>query len=322
MKYDIYFHNDFDGWASAALMLNFLRSRGDDVEHYIPVGYHLMPQWLRENFFASHRLIRGRRNPAIIVDFLYHPKAVFWFDHHPTTFQKKNWRNNFKQSKYFNWDPRYQSCYSFILDSLTKNFGYKPPHHLKELARWLDVVDGANYKSVKQWMEMKEPALQLDAFVDKGGDSSERATWLINELSLYPASSVVRRPRVRKDVASIRLALKKAVAFYKKHAILISPRVVFTDFISDRRGFARFRFLAYYIYPAALYAIRLFTKDDGLYHVSVGVNLWRKSENKIHIGKLMARFKGGGGHKGVGAVEFKSKKAAENAVKEIIAELK
>jgi hypothetical protein len=322
MKYDIYFHNDLDGLASAALMLNFLRSRGDRIEHYVPVDFRLRRHWLKDNFFADHKLIKGKQNGAIVVDFLYHPKAVFWFDHHPTTFQRKDWRDNFKQSKYFNWNPKYKSCYSLVLDSLTKNFGYKPPPHLKKLALWLDVVDSADYKSIKQWMEMKEPALELDAFVDRYGSSPGLTTRFINELSTRPVSKIVKQPRIKRGIASVRLALKKAAAFYKKHTVQLSNRVIFTDFTSDRRGFSNFRFLAYYVCPAALYAIRLFINDDGLYHISVGVNPEKRRRNKIHLGRLMAHFSGGGGHKDVGAAEFNSKKTAENAVKKIAAKLK
>src|SRR5581483_7562722 len=100
MKYDIYFHNDFDGRAAAAIMLAFLRSRGDDAEHFVPLGYEMQDAYLKENFFATHKLFKGKRNPPIIVDFAFHPKAAWWFDHHPTTFKREEWREKFKPSKY------------------------------------------------------------------------------------------------------------------------------------------------------------------------------------------------------------------------------
>ncbi len=82
MKYDIYFHNDFDGRASAAVMLAFLRSRGDDIEHYIPIKYDVIPKWIDDKFLEKNKLFKGKHSPAIIVDFPYHPQAAFWFDHH------------------------------------------------------------------------------------------------------------------------------------------------------------------------------------------------------------------------------------------------
>ena len=41
MTYDLYFHNDFDGHASAAVMLSFLGGRGDRIGHFVPVDFDL-----------------------------------------------------------------------------------------------------------------------------------------------------------------------------------------------------------------------------------------------------------------------------------------
>jgi oligoribonuclease NrnB/cAMP/cGMP phosphodiesterase (DHH superfamily) len=321
MKYDIYFHSDFDGVASAAVMLDFLRSRGDDIEHYVPVGYHLLPEWLKEDFFANHKLFKGKRNPAIVVDFLYHPQAVFWLEHHPTTFQKESWRRNFRPSKSRYWGAKYQSCCHLVVDVLAKNFGYRVPRHLRELARWLDVIDGANYKSVRQWLEMKEPALQIDAFVDETEGSEANTVWVIKELSRHLLKEIIKQRRVGDALRSAKSKLGKAIKFYEGNTIRRGKHTTFIDLTRGGKGLSRFKFLAY-LHPRVLYAVRLFRKDDGLYHVGAGVNLWRKSENRINIGNLMTRYKGGGGHKGVGAAEFKSKKAAEKAIREIIGILK
>src|SRR5271155_4749866 len=109
MLYDIYFHNDFDGRASAAVMLAFLRSRGDDIEHFIPVKYDIIPvgtkkQWLDDKFLEKNKLFRGKHNPAIIVDFPYHPQAAFWFDHHLRPFRKPGWEKKFKSDREHRYD--------------------------------------------------------------------------------------------------------------------------------------------------------------------------------------------------------------------------
>src|SRR5579859_7809019 len=127
MKYDIYFHNDFDGRAASAVMLAFLRSRGDDIEHYVPVRYDLIPQWRDEKFFEKHRLFKGRHNPAIIVDFPFHPSAAFWFDHHLTPFRKPGWEKKFKSDKSHRYDDTYRSACALVYDSLKKDFAWKPP---------------------------------------------------------------------------------------------------------------------------------------------------------------------------------------------------
>jgi oligoribonuclease NrnB/cAMP/cGMP phosphodiesterase (DHH superfamily) len=123
MKYDIYFHNDFDGRAAAAIVLAFLRSRGDDIGHFTPVKYDVIPQWLDERFFEKHKLFKGRRNPAIIVDFPYHPAAAFWFDHHIRPFRKNGWEGKFTPDKCRRYDDSYRSACHLALDSLSKGFG-------------------------------------------------------------------------------------------------------------------------------------------------------------------------------------------------------
>src|SRR5882672_7372494 len=96
MLYDLYFHDDFDGHAASAVVLAFLRSRGDDAGHFVPVKYDIIPEWLDEDFFNKHKLFKGKRNLAVVVDFPYHPKAAFWFDHHLLPFRKKVWGDKFK----------------------------------------------------------------------------------------------------------------------------------------------------------------------------------------------------------------------------------
>jgi len=45
---------------------------------------------------------------------------------------------------------------------------------LEELAAWLDIIDFANYKSARQTIDMKEPAIQASVFRTAG---FARATW-------------------------------------------------------------------------------------------------------------------------------------------------
>src|SRR5581483_8268760 len=145
MRYDIYFHNDFDGHAAAAVMLAFLRSRGDDIEHFVPVKYDIIPEWRHTDFFMRHKLIAGPvrgRNPAIIVDFPFHPGAQFWFDHHLLPFREPKWEGIYKKelrrrkqrrpkgrapapSPYWRYDESYRSACHLVYDSLKKDFGWR-----------------------------------------------------------------------------------------------------------------------------------------------------------------------------------------------------
>ena len=302
MKYDIYFHHDLDGIASAALILNFLRSRGDSIENYFPLSYSPGLDWTAYRF----------KNPAIVVDFLYHPKAAIWFDHHQTAFIKKEWKARFRQDKFHRWKPAYPSSTRLILDTLKRHFDFNPPQYLKELATWTDIVDQAEFKSARQTIELKEPALRLDAFIDHGISYSD-TKWLIEFLSKYHFRRVAAVPRVKSAIKIIRREISESLKFYKKN-IRLFGRVALTDLSKVRK--LELRFAPYYLHPRILYSISL-KKRAKAFHLNSGINPWRKRENKIHIGRLLTRF-GGGGHRGVGGAEFKTRKEALSAVKEII----
>jgi len=316
MKYDVYFHNDFDGRASAALMLHFLRERGDDIEHFVPVNYDLIPQWLDEHFFEKHKLFKGKHNPAIIVDFLYHPKAAFWFEHHPTTFKKESWQKNFKPSKYHNFITTYPSCCHLVYDSLKNNFGWRPPRYLTELMEWLDIIDGARYRSARQTIEMKEPALMVDAFIETNEHSPKSQKWLIDLLARKPLAAIARMPEVKKAVEHMRKRNEKGAEFFEKRYQPFRTGA----FIDIRKTkLEPPHFYEPYRFPENEFSVRLSIRD-GLNHIRVGRNPWLSGKPRVHIGELLRKY-GGGGHQNVGGVEFRSARVAEKAAKEIIAVL-
>src|SRR3990167_62168 len=82
--FHLFFHQDFDGITSAAVFLSYAK-RLDLLSHsrveLVPVDYELKKEWPD----------RTLPKPGAIVDFLYHPDADWWFDHHPTTFARTDW---------------------------------------------------------------------------------------------------------------------------------------------------------------------------------------------------------------------------------------
>ncbi len=314
MKYDIYFHNDFDGRACAAVMLAFLRSRGDDIEHCTAVNYYLQAEWLDERFFEKHTFFKGKRNPAIVVDFLYHPKAAWWFDHHPTTFKKEAWGKNYKADKQHSLKPQYPSCTHLVLASLEKNFAWHPPKHIVELVKWLDVIDGANYRSARQTIEVKEPALQVDEFIERKAHSSAEDARIIDLLSRLPLKNIAALPEVKKFVSWIKKEDKKGLVFCRENARIVGG-VCSLDRSKSALKFPHFALQ--YLFPRIVYFIRI-SERDGLYHINLGVSPWKRDKSTIRVDRILKQF-GGGGHKDVGGVEFKTHSEALSAMSAIIA---
>jgi hypothetical protein len=315
MQYDIYFHNDFDGRASAAVMLDFLRKRGDDIEHYTAVDFDMQAEYLKDDFFAAHRFFRGKRNPAIVVDFSFHSKAAFWFDHHPTAFKRDDWKKKFRQSKFHQWHPEYLSCCHEVMDRLKEDFSYRPPAHIRELAKWLDVVDGARYDSAKQTIEKKEPALQLNAYVENDLHGAKDDERFIRTLSEHPMAAIIKDPAIKKSIQNDKRATKTGLNYYKKNLKIYGA---VAGIILPSSEFGSLRFAPYYLHPKLLYFGRI-TKKNKFFTLSFGVNPWRRKENDVHIGEfLKTHFPGAGGHHDVGGAEFKTKKDAERAMEEIV----
>jgi hypothetical protein len=316
MNYDVYFHNDFDGRAAAAVVLAFLRSRGDDIEHFVPVKYDIIPQWLDEQFLAKNKLFKGKHNPAIVVDFPYHPQAEFWFDHHVRPFRKSVWEKKFKPSAGRRYDDSYRSACHLAYDSLRGDFGWKSPAYLRELVKWLDIIDFANYKSARQTTEMKEVGIQANIYVENGGDAG-RAGETVQFLAERSVSQFVKTPRVKKFIERMRRNMAASIRFHKKN-IKIDGRVMVIDLGGDDTEDLAY-FAPYSLYPKMLYTVRFhaFPGRPSLYHINVAVNPWLRSKNKKNIGTFLKRH-GGGGHKDVGGTEIEGRAATLKTVQKAV----
>ncbi len=308
MKYDIYFHNDFDGRASAAVMLAFLRSRGDDIERYVALTYGNEKEWLKED-------LTKKRNPAIVVDFIYHPGTAWWFDHHPTAFRKEKWKRAFKPDKFHRYDASYKSACHLVRDTLRKNFGWKPPAHLKELARRLDVIDGAAFRSPRETIEMKSPALRINALIETASRTEAEDRFLIRLLAARPLARVVTVPRIARAIRTLRKKVRESMRFYRENLRSFGKTTLIDVTNDPLRGL--FRFAPYYLHPKTVFSFRLRKRGPGVWHLSVGVTPWRRAVNRFDLGTLMRRRYGGGGHKDVAATEFVTKKDALRAFEKL-----
>ena len=306
MKYDFYFHNDFDGRASAAVFWDFLRSRGDGVGNFYQMDHFMAPEWDGK--------VRKSRNPASIFDFYFHPRAEFYFDHHPTTFIKKSWQKSFRPSRQWYLDFSYKSCASLVLDALKKNFKYHPPKHILELAKAADFVDAAEFSSAKQAVEIKEPVLQLDAFID-ATSADNSLSWLIKLMSEDSIRSIVKLPKIQKVVRRVRSEIKKGLDYARKN-LQVYDRVVFLDLTHTK--IPRVRFAPHYLFPNLCYVLTLM-RENGGFRISAGGNPWRPESCKVNLGLYLKKKYGGGGHKRAAGISgIKTKEQGLKIIKELI----
>ncbi len=306
MKYDIYFHNDFDGRASAAVMLAFLRDRGDDIERYVAMTYGSHDHWFDRNVFKG-------KNPAIVVDFTYHPAAAWWFDHHPTAFKKPEWKRHFRSDKQHRLDPKYPSCTHLVYASLVKDFKWRPPEHFKQFIVWANLIDGAGYRSAKQTVEMKDPGVLMNAYIEAMPHTAKEDKRMIELMATRPLSAVIRDPMIARGIVRLKKNVRRSLAFYRKH-LRVFKRSTFIELTKDPLN-GLLRYAPYYLYPKSVYSFRMRPKGKWWY-LGVSANPWRRKENRFDIGAIMKQYRGGG-HKDVAATEFHTKGEALAAFREI-----
>src|SRR6187399_2369342 len=90
----IHYHRDFDGMVSTAVLASILRERPGESPTWKGVNYDQRENWAE--FEADKRFA--------IVDFHFHPRAEYWFDHHPTTFLTEELRTQYKPNERWRWD--------------------------------------------------------------------------------------------------------------------------------------------------------------------------------------------------------------------------
>lgn len=307
MNYHLYFHDDFDGMASGAVMLNFLRSRGDDIISYNPIDYtpKVNETWVRFKF----------KKPFILVDFRYHPAASWWFDHHRSSFTApalSSWGKSYKADKTHQSDSGHKSCCSLILAHLKKHYYYKPPRHILELVKEVDIIDGALYKSPAETIELRSPAIKLGAYIYHEKSKNRRVD-LINDFSNKALKEILSFEYIINQVKNAHKQLKSSPAYVKRNFILRGS-AVFVDGAKVSSDISHY--MIYYLFPKIKYSV-ISEKIKGGYHLGAGFNRWQNNKFCADISRIMEKY-GGGGHKTVGAVEKRSKKEIMKIAEEVI----
>lgn len=314
--YDLFFHDDLDGRASAAVFIDFLRSKKSRVARLIPVEHDLKDIWLKKD--ALNRIAGTKKlNPAIIVDFPYHPQATFWYDHHPGAIRLPEWEAKYQPSAFKRLETTYASACHLVYDSLIQEFGYVPAPHIKELVRWADVVDSARYKNPFQTFALREPALQVSSFISaeaaeaaKRGERTDALAWLIELMATHGIDRASRDKRVQDVIVRVREDSKKSLSFYRKNLIVNGiVAIIDTSDLETRK----LRYAPYYLSNTAIFALAISHRADDSYIIQVGVSPWKRERNSFNIGGILKQF-GGGGHPFAGAVRLTDRKEVDRVV--------
>ena len=295
----LYYHSPcFDGVASAVLAWDFLEATlGWRSCELHPVNYTVRESWLQTEL----------KSPTAVVDFLYHPQADFWADHHGSTFLTAEAREHFERSprglRFY--DESARSCTGLLARELPESFERKP-HHL-ELARWAEKIDSAEYESVEEALFSAKPALKINVGLALG--EGERFTQLlIRALRESSLEQVAQHPEVRERFDRAQEAIRRGLNRFRAEASLTANGIVVFDVEDREDDVVISRYAPYYFFPDARYSAGIVRHADGV-KITVMRNPWRRFAS-TSLGRICAAL-GGGGHHRVGAIQLGPERAGE-----------
>ena len=271
----IYYHRDFDGMVSAAILACLLEDLGRGPVRWQSVNYDQRSDW--KSFAEGERFA--------VVDFHFHPRAEYWFDHHPTTFLTPELREQYTPSDRWAWDETSPSCPPLILAHARQHWDLEPEARFEEMAHWSNIVDAARYDTVDQAVFGEEPALRIARSLT----AAPNLPWidsLVDAMTRMDLSEVAAMDTVEKAHQRASRNRDRALEQFPPTVQWKRDGVLFYDASSSK--IRRERFAAFYHHPEIYYLVGVIPTRSG-FHVTAGENPWNKPERR-----------GGGVHRAVG----------------------
>jgi hypothetical protein len=316
MRVRILYHDHcFDGAASAAFFSRFVQAKlHPDAEFAFTGLAHKASQLFEPGLFD------GDENA--IVDFKYStdPRLTWWFDHHQSAFLTPEDAEHFRRdtSGCKMYDPSFRSCTMYIATVTKERFGFEPAD-LNELVTWADIIDGAQYASAQEAVELREPAMRLTLVIE-GAKGSETVQKIIRMMRHQKLAEIAADPEIQAIYQPLYERHLRSIGIIRNQA-RCDDGVVFFDLVGhDLEGYNKF--IPYYLFPESTYTVSVSTSSFRT-KVSVGSNPWVKEPLKYNLATICERY-GGGGHPKVGAISFEpgAVEQARLAAREIASELR
>jgi hypothetical protein len=296
MRVRILYHDHcFDGAASAAFFSRFYEATCGGSPDFEFTGLaHKASQLFEDSLFDG--------DINAIVDFKYspNPNLTWWFDHHQSAFLTPEDADHFKLDRSGKklYDPSFRSCTMFIATIGRERFGFYPTD-LSDLVKWADIIDGAQYASSQEAVELREPAMKLTLVIE-GAKGSEIIHKIIRWMRHEPLEAIVEKAEIQALYTPLYDRHIRSIDIIRKQASS-NNRVIFFDLIGQElEGYNKF--IPYYLFPDSTYTVSVSTSSFRT-KVSVGSNPWSPAEPQHNLATICERY-GGGGHPRVGAISF------------------
>ena len=299
----IYFHRDFDGMASAAILAQALEDVNLETDiTWSGVNFHRTLEW--ETFAEGEKFA--------VVDFHFHPRALYWFDHHPTTFLDEADERNFRADSTRAFDPDSPSCPPIIAQHAATHWSWEMPTRFTELVHWSNIIDAAAYASAKEALFDRRAPFQINRALNCAPSTAFHDR-LVGLMKAAPLDHVADDSEVKKCAQRAERNRDAALELFPTTMVERTDVAMLADLRSPR--IRRERFAPFFLYPELNYAVTLIPTRAGN-HITAASNPWNRPQSGPHLGELMKKF-GGGGHKGVGGVNPPNGDTAEKWAREI-----
>jgi hypothetical protein len=305
----IHYHRDFDGMVAGAILAHCLRALGEQPG-WAGLNYDQRANW--PDFQAGKRFA--------IVDFHFHPRAEYWFDHHPTTFLTPELRAQYRPSERWQWDESSPSCPPIILAHAREHWGLEPSERFQEMARWSDMIDAARFEDVEQALFGDDAALRISRALAAAPEPDWSDT-LVRDMIDQTLDQVASRPDVERSWQRAARNRDFALRQFPPTVESTDEHVVLYDASSNK--IRRERFAAFFHHADALYSVGVIPTRSG-FHVTAGQNPWNLPPDVPggpHLGEVMEGY-GGGGHRAVGGANARSLDEARRIASEVAAHLR
>jgi hypothetical protein len=297
----------FDGVISAVLASEYLRRKhGWETREIVPVDYARQAEW------AASAL----KEPAVVVDFLYHPKAIFWADHHQTTFATEALKADFERrnSPDLLYDPKATACAEVLW---RKVYRLLREPRFRDMVAWARRIDGARYGDVKEAVWGDAPALRINQSL-MNDSSAEYCRYLVESLRTKSLREVASSSMVRDRYATVRKAIRRGQKLFTAQSHMERDGVVVFQLPKQSENILVSRYAPYLAYPDARYSVGILAQGDGA-KITAMRNPWRRFKS-LPLGQIFRSF-GGGGHQRVASVLVDDTHKAESVLSDIVKQI-
>lgn len=292
----IYLHFPcFDGLVSATIAMVFLES---------VFGWHFR-SYRRVNYDGKERWHR-RRLPerSAVVDFLYHPQATFWADHHPTTFQSDRDALQFQldrnsAERVLIYDQRATSCALLLMNSLRSEC--RELAQFDEMAEWADKIDSAKYDSVHDAVFGASSATDINLALTVDADNQSFCELLLDALRSMTLKQVSELAEVHRRTTIARNRTRQGLKAVER-SIALNDANIATFSVAETAKSVVSRYSPYIFFPDASYSIGLVRSGNSC-KITAMRNPWRQFQS-IELGQIFRKY-GGGGHQRVASLIIK-----------------